>query len=148
MFLTLFRYAAPRNLRMPNHGYDRFWKRQQFRRLGWVIGLNAGIWAIIGIWLPTCPVRGGPFDTGGLWFFFVIKLFSTASLNVQSFIDLIKSKQFFSQGSNTKQFFSPFISLDSPQTPISSGVTTFTWTSHCDFLIRKAVVWNCIEQNS
>ena len=43
--------------------------------------------------------RGGPFDTwGGLWFFLPDQtFFSTPSLNVQFFSDLIKSKQFFSQ---------------------------------------------------
>ena len=45
----------------------------------------------------------------GLWFFFVIKLFSTPSLNVtllalNVFQNLSKAK-FFSQQSNTKQFF-------------------------------------------
>ena len=44
-------------------------------------------------------LRGGPFDTwGGYGFSFGIKLFfSTPSLNVQFFSDLMKSKQFFSQ---------------------------------------------------
>ena len=78
-------------------------------------------------------VRGGPFDTwggGGYGFSFRIKLFSTPSLNVQFFTDLVTSKQFFSQRLNSKQFFSPFISFDSLSclyTMLSSrGVTTFT----------------------
>ena len=42
-------------------------------------------------------VRGGPFDTwGGLWFFLHDQTFSTPSLYVQFFSDLIKSKQIFS----------------------------------------------------
>ena len=46
-----------------------------------------------------CDIRGGPFDAwGGYGFSFGIKhFFSTPSLNVQFFSDLIKSKQFFSQ---------------------------------------------------
>ena len=45
-------------------------------------------------------LRGGPCDTwgGGYGFSFGIKLFfSTPSLNVQFFSDLIKSKHFFSE---------------------------------------------------
>ena len=45
------------------------------------------------------PLRGGPFDTwGGLWFLPRDQtFFSTPSLNVQFFSDLIKIQQFFSQ---------------------------------------------------
>ena len=41
---------------------------------------------------------------GRLWFFFVIKLFSTPRLNVQFFSDLIKSKQFFLSGRTQNNF--------------------------------------------
>ena len=63
-------------------------------------------------------IRGG----GG---FFVIKLslyffFSTPSLNVQFFSDLIKSKQFSSQRVKHETIFSPFFSFDSPYTILSS----------------------------
>ena len=50
--------------------------------------------------MSSTVVRGGPFDMwgGGYGFSFLIKLFfSTPSLNVHFFSDLIKSKQFFSQ---------------------------------------------------
>ena len=77
---------------------------------------------------------GGPFDTwggGGYGFSFVIKLFfSTPSLNVHFFSDLIKSKQFFLSGKTQKKF-SPFISFDSLYTMLGSrGVTTFIWYFH------------------
>ena len=54
-------------------------------------------------------IRGVPFDTwggGGYGFSFVIKLFfSTPSLNVQFFSDLIKSKHFFLSGKTQNNFF-------------------------------------------
>ena len=56
-------------------------------------------------------IRGGPFDTWGLWFFFVIKLFSTPSLNVQFFQTLSKANNFFSQQSNQKLSAIYFICL-------------------------------------
>ena len=58
-------------------------------------------------------IRGGPFDTWGAMVFLCDQtFFLTCSLNVQIFLDLTKSKQFFLSRptQNTKQFiFSTFV---------------------------------------
>ena len=65
-------------------------------------------------------------EGGGLWFFLRDEtFFLTPSLNVQFFQTLSKANKFFISGKTPKQFFSPFISFDSPYTVLSSqGVNT------------------------
>ena len=76
------------------------------------------------------PLRGGPFDTwGGLYFFLRDQtFFFTPSLNVlYKFFQTYQKQTIFFSAVKLKQFFSPFISFDSPYTMLSSrGVTTFT----------------------
>ena len=51
-------------------------------------------------------VRGGPFDTWeGYGFSFVIKLFSTPSLNVHFFQTVSKANNFFLSGKTKNNFF-------------------------------------------
>ena len=84
-------------------------------------------------------VRGIPFNTWGLWFFFVIKFVLTPSLNVQFF--QISSHFFFS--GLTQNFSSFFHLIFCTQ---FWSVTIFTWTFQFDFVKENYYV-EYVEQN-
>ena len=73
-------------------------------------------------------LRGGPFDTwgGGLWFFLRDQtFFFDSQLKRTIFFRPYQKQTIFLSAVKLKQFFSPFISFDSPYTVLSSqGVNT------------------------
>ena len=82
----------------------------------------------------SCRSKGQTIWYVGGYGFTLWSNFFDSQLKHTFFFRPYQKQTFFSQWSDTKQFFSPHISFDSLHTTWSSwGVTTFTWTFYSDF---------------